>query len=134
MKEPSQILVISTCDPANPYGPGIDIPVPEGDSIRVSRFPGNYIAFIDGSPVMVFESSGSRVLTIGGVSSVLMEQALRSFIDFLRLPEPERPFKEIVIEYWNGARPAAVPEAEMLRRLGFQRDRNQTVRIDAYSL
>jgi ATP-dependent Lhr-like helicase len=134
-KDSSDIILVGTCDPSNPFGPGVDIPAADGaPAIRVSRLAGNYIAFIDGSPVMLFESSGTRVLTIGHVSSTLMEQALRAFIDFLRLPESERPFKEIIIEYWNGSRPAALPEAEMLRRLGFQRDRNQTVRIDAYSL
>lgn len=131
----SSVLLVGASDPSNPYGPGIDIPPSAGTSaLRVSRTPGNYVAFIDGSPLMLFESFGSRIVTIGDASPALIEQAMCEFVAFLKLPEPQRPFKEITVEYWNGARPAATPEAVMFQRLGFQRDRDQTVRIDAYSL
>ena len=130
-----KILLLASCDPANVYGSGVDLPSSAGsDPVRVSRLGGNYIAFADGSPILVIEGGGSTVMTVGEPAPSMIEEAMRDFIALLKLPERSRPFKEIVIDYWNGARPAAIPESGMLRRLGFQRDRNQTVRIDAYSL
>ena len=135
MKDSRRVILMPTCDPANVYGPGIDLERGPGqDPVRCSRLPGNYIAFADGGPILLIEGGGSSIITIGAPAASLIEEAMREFVGMLKLPENARPFKEIVIEYWNGARPAAVDESAMLRRLGFQRDRNQTVRVDAYSL
>ncbi len=130
-----KILLLASCDPSNVYGPGVDVQAGAATApLRVSRLGGNYLAFADGSPILVIEGNGSAVVTLGDPAPSLVEQAMRDFVALLKLPEGSRPFKEVIIEYWNGMRPAAIPESGMLQSLGFQRDRNQTVRIDAYSV
>ena len=128
------VLLAASCDPANPYGSGINLPgAPGTEPARVSRNGGHYIAFADGSPLLVFESLGARVRTAGSADPSLIEEALRQFVALMRLPDRLRPFSEAIIEYWDELRPAESEHAGMLRRLGFQGDRNQTMRIDLYT-
>jgi ATP-dependent Lhr-like helicase len=130
------VAMLATCDPANPFGTGIDLPgAKDGSALRVSRSPGNYLAFLDGSPILLIEGYGTRVFTVGeNPDESSLEKALCWLVDLVKLPEGLRPVQEITIEQWNGTRPAAGPAAALLQRLGFQRERNQTYRLDAYSL
>jgi hypothetical protein len=50
----------------------------------------------------------------------------------IKLPEPLRPFKEIVVEHCDGQRPAQSPLGAVLAALGFHKDSNQTMRYDGY--
>jgi ATP-dependent Lhr-like helicase len=132
----SDVVLVHACDPANPYGPGVDIPQ-TGDAgpspPRVSRQPGNYVAFANGSPVLVIEGYGSRLRIVGLPDQEALQTALQQFVDFLKLPERLRPFRDIVVEYCDDMRPAGSPVAPLLKRLGFIQERNQTMRRDAYS-
>ncbi|MGA9119663.1 MAG: DEAD/DEAH box helicase [Bacteroidota bacterium] len=132
--KPSRVVLLAACDPANPFGPGVNLPCASGAGpIRISRSSGNYLAFLDGSPILLMEGCASRLYTIGDADESSLESALRQFLELLKLPDGIRPAKEITIEYWDDLRPATTPSAAILQRLGFQRDRNQTYHIDAYS-
>lgn len=125
------ITLLNACDPANPFGPSIDLR--SNHAIRFSRIPGNYLAFSNGVPVLLFEHHGSRIWSLRQTSEDELREALVSFLALLSLPERLRPFKEVIIESWDGTRPAASPAGSMLRSLGFTRESNQTMRFDAYS-
>jgi hypothetical protein len=83
--------------------------------------------------VLVFESFGARIRTIGTPTSELVRSALRAFLELLHLPASLRPFREIIVEYCDDLRPVDSPLAEELRSLGFVRDTNQTMRRDVYA-
>jgi len=127
------VLLLNACDPANPYGPGVDLPAGGPPLLRGGRLPSTYIAFAGGSPFLLFESSGARIRSIGSPSAESVREGLELFVGLLRLPGSLRPFREIVIEYFDDLRPAESPLGPQLKKLGFVRDANQTMRRDAYS-
>ncbi len=131
----SGVVLLNACDPANPYGPGMDFPTggKGGTPLRVTRSQGTYIAFDGGSPFLLFESSGARIRSLGMPAREIVQKGLELFVGLLRLPGDLRPFREIVVEYCDDLRPAESPLGEQLRTLGFVRDSNQTMRRDEYA-
>ena len=129
------VVLLNACDPANPYGPGVDFSAgKEGENpLRVTRSPSCYIAFDAGSPFLLFESSGARIRSIGAARDESVRKGLELFAGLLRLPEALRPFREIVVEYCDDLRPAQSPLGTHLRALGFVGDSNQTMRRDEYA-
>ena len=130
----SPVVLVNACDPANPYGPGIGLPTlpPNTTGFRLARLPGNYLAFHGGTPALVIENYGSRIWTPGEPEEHAIQEGLRQFLAMTRMPSQIRPFKDVLIEYCNGDRPAQSPLASLLAGLGFWRDRNQTMRFDGY--
>ncbi len=124
-----EMVMINSCDPANPYGPGVEI---SGTTIRLSRLTGNHIFFVSGSPVLIFENFGARLWTIGEQHQDTFETALRQFIGMAKLPDSLRPFKSVTIETINDARPVGSIFERTLKRIGFLRYKNQTMRYDGY--
>jgi len=131
----AEIVLLNACDPANPYGGGFDIPPGEkgGPPIRAPRAASAYIAFEGGRPFLLFESSGSRIRSIGDPAPETLRRGLELFIGLMKLPGPVRPFREIVVEYCDDVRPAESPLGAALGALGFVRDSNQTMRRDEYA-
>jgi ATP-dependent Lhr-like helicase len=129
------VVLLNACDPANPYGPGVDITPGEQAwaPIRLTRSPATYLAFDRGSPFLLFESSGARIRLLGAPGKEVVREGLGLFVGLLRLPGPLRPFREIVVEYCDDLRPADSPLGAELRTLGFVRDSNQTMRRDEYA-
>jgi ATP-dependent Lhr-like helicase len=129
------VVLLNACDPANPYGPGVDFsPGEKGVTpLRVTRSPTTYIAFDGGSPFLLFESSGARIRSLGVPGKEIVRKGLELFVGLLKLPEALRPFREIVVEYCDDLRPAESPIGAELRALGFVRDSNQTMRRDEYA-
>ncbi len=123
-----QPILINACDPANPYGQGVNL-----GTITPSRTPNNYIAFHRGAPVLLIESNGARLHTFGESVGGTIHAALRTFLSMAKLPEPLRPFKEIVVEHCDGVRPTESPLGAMLASLGFRRDAKQTMRWDGFA-
>jgi len=126
----TSVVLVATADPANPFGPGLELPGEHPP--RVLRASGHYLAFADGSPIMLFEGNGTKITVLGTPDESLLREALQRFLKLMTSPEPLRPFKEVTIEYWNEQRPADSSASAMLRSLHFERGRDQTMRIDAY--
>ncbi|MEK7250370.1 MAG: hypothetical protein AAB209_08120, partial [Bacteroidota bacterium] len=124
-----QPIIVNASDPANPFGGGVGLRFIE---TQPSRMPSNYIAFHRGTPILLIESDGARLHTFGESSSSIIPSALKQFISMIKLPEPLRPFKEIVVEHCDGQRPAQSPLGAVLAALGFHKDSNQTMRYDGY--
>ena len=129
-----QPVLINACDPANPYGPGVEIGLQEGiGPQRITRAPWNYLAFHRGTPILLFENEGARIRTLGNGDQVHIRDAVKMFASMLALPAPIRPFREMVVEYCDGVRPVESPLGDVLRSLGFMRDKNQTMRKDIFT-
>jgi ATP-dependent Lhr-like helicase len=130
----SSALLVNACDPANPFGTGIDLPIGKlrPDGMRFSRIPGNYLVFQAGDPIVFLEDYGTHIWTLAETSENVVLEGLRLFTAMLDLPSYVRPFKAIVVEHCDGMRPANSPLEPVLRSLGFRRDRNQTMRFDGY--
>ncbi len=122
-----QPILLNACDPANPVGvANFSLPV------QPSRIPSNYIAFLRGNPVLVVESNGARIHTVGEPANETIVHVMKQLLALMKLPDPLRPFKEIVVEHCNGERPSNSPFGPLLTSLGFRKDMNQTMRYDGY--
>jgi ATP-dependent Lhr-like helicase len=129
------VILINACDPANPYGPGIDLPLTFGvrEPIRFNRIAGNFLAFRNGVPFLLIENSGARIWSADEADQDSLRSALRSFVGLLHVQPSLRSFHEIVVEQVNGAKPSQSVLADLLRSFGFERERNQTLRLDEYT-
>ncbi len=124
-----RVLVVNACDPANPYGLGIDAGGQGSSSgIRISRLPLNHFVFDKGNPILWIESFGSRITTLSETTPEIFRESLRQFVEYLR--SSHRSKSEIILEFCNGVRPTASPLAETLRSVGFYRDHSQTMRLE----
>ncbi|MFA6468567.1 MAG: DEAD/DEAH box helicase [Bacteroidota bacterium] len=119
-------IVLNACDPANPYGTGLDSAPFIDPIIRITRIPGNHIIIENGVPIVWIESFGMRVFIPLVTDAV--RQGLAQYVNLLRSSYPDR--NEIIIEYCNTQRPGESSAAELLKSLGFYRDRMQTMRLD----
>ncbi|HTO95015.1 MAG TPA: DEAD/DEAH box helicase [Bacteroidota bacterium] len=130
-----RMALLNACDPANPFGPGVSLHAAAGHNASpvTSRVPSTYIAFAGGTPVLVFESWGARIRTVGTPPIETVREGLALFTGLLRLPGRLRPFREIIVEYCNDVRPVESPLGPELRVLGFVRDANQRMRRDEYA-
>ena len=128
-------VLVNACDPANPYGTGIQLSVAETrqENIRVSRVPGNYLLFHNGTPLLLIENFGARLWTLGESNAEILRAGLESLTAMVRFSPPLQPFKSITIEHCDGIRPALSPLEPLLRSLGFHRAMNQTMRFDGYA-
>jgi ATP-dependent Lhr-like helicase len=130
----SALVLVNACDPANPYGPLINLShnIRSAEELRFARIPSNYIVFQRGAPVLLIENYGRRLWTLAERKEEILISALRIFLGVLQLPPNLRPVKSITIEHWDGIRPAQSPLEPALRSLGFTRDRNQTMIHERY--
>jgi ATP-dependent Lhr-like helicase len=129
---PDVPVLLAAADPANPFGGRVQLPEEFGQA--PSRINGNYLAFLSGSPLLILERYGNRVRSADGASPEAVRDAMRAFLQLMRLPEPLRPFSRMVIESWNGVPPGISPWRDVLKDLGFQRERDQHMTADLYSV
>lgn len=120
------VVLLNACDPANPYGPGIDHGIAPEAGARSSRIAGNYLILDHGTPVAWLENYGSRIYYNAFTPAVVA--GLLAFVEHLRTGYPERT--DITVEYCNGRRPSETDAGEKLRAVGFYRDKVQTMRLD----
>ena len=122
-------MVINACDPANPYGLGVEIAGRSPESgLRISRLPLNYFVFDKGTPILWIEGFGARITTVAESSRETVRAGLEQFVANLR--SSFRDEREIIVEYCDGLRPTESPMAETLRSIGFYRDKAQTMRYE----
>ena len=117
-------LIINACDPANPYGTGVEL----NNFPRISRIPSNYFIFDSGLPVAWLENFGTRIFIPPECHEKIFVEGVRLFVDHVRKNYPSK--NEIVVEYINAQRPTESPLFPPLQSIGFYRDKAQTIRID----
>jgi ATP-dependent Lhr-like helicase len=118
-------IVVNACDPANPYGVGIEL-LQTDFSLR--RTASNFVIVHKGMPILWLENFGAQMYFIVEPSNDSVRRALLQFVNHLR--SSYRNINEIVVEYCGTLRPSESPAAEMLRSVGFYRDKIQTMRLD----
>jgi ATP-dependent Lhr-like helicase len=123
------VYLVNGIDPGNPFGPGIALPFGE---TAMQRTPGTYIAFHNGSAILLVQNYGGRLWSKEGTSSELVTAALQELVGLTRLPGDMRPVKHIDVEYINGSRAALDPLCEVLQKIGFVRAPNQTLRYEGF--
>jgi ATP-dependent Lhr-like helicase len=122
------LLLVNACDPANPYGPGLEITSPPGTAAqRLARVAGNLVVFRDGRPVLLVESWGGRIWTLEGTGGQELQGSVRLLQEAVKLPARLRPCQRVTIETIDGARAAASPFAQVLRDIGFERAAGQAL-------
>jgi ATP-dependent Lhr-like helicase len=119
------VAVLSSVDPANPYGLIVDWPARVGASF--ARKPGNYLVLRGGQWLYWIENGGKRIFDMeeeAAADSRLAESALRSALAaLLRRQGAAR----ITIEQWNGQAVTETQAAARLRALGAERDQSKLV-------
>ena len=91
-----------------------------GLAARVPRAPGNWVALVDGRPVLAAVSWGQRLIPLPAAQE-LQDRALAAVSAlFPRLPRDTHPFLQV--RYWDQGDILGTPAAEVLRRQGFGRD------------
>lgn len=134
-------IVLNSCDPANPYGVGVELfqhspafrtkeaaQVTMQSAFKISRLASNFIVFNKGVPILLLENFGARMFFIAEPSFDAVKSGLLQFIHHLRASYSNR--NEIVVEYCDNHRPSESGAAELLRSIGFYRDKVQTMRLD----
>ncbi len=122
-------MVVNACDPANPYGVGVEIRGGKlSDGLRIARQPLNYFVFDKGAPLLWIENLAARISTAAEATPETFRAGLVQFVSHLRSSHPNE--NEIILEYCDGVRPTESPRAEILRAIGFYRDRAQTMRYE----
>lgn len=122
MEEP---LVVNACDPANPYGSGIELPQVHSTFRRVAS---NFLIYYKGMPIVWLENYAARISLIAEPSEEVVRRALLQFLNHIRTSYTDK--SAIVVEYCNDLRPSESPMADILRSIGFYRDKIQTMRLD----
>ncbi len=127
-------FLLSACDPANPYGPGIEPPAtdPSRANPRVLRQPSHHLVFEDGEPLLYIEQYGSRIWTLGREGTEGLKEAISWLTGLLVQPLPLRPVRTIRMEHIDGERAARSPVAGLFLEAGFRRDRDQSLTYDGY--
>ncbi|MDD8018164.1 MAG: DEAD/DEAH box helicase [Bacteroidota bacterium] len=124
-----QPVVINACDPANPYGSGIELNKNTAAlQPRISRLASNYFVFENGIPLIWLENFGARIYFLAESNSEGVRDGLLQFINHIRSHYPDK--HELIVEYCDNSRPAESGAAALLKSLGFYRDKIQTMRLD----
>jgi ATP-dependent Lhr-like helicase len=117
----SEVTWLSMLDPGNIWAQASTRWISDaGLAARVARSAGNWVALVDGRPVLAATSWGNRLiplpapeeqqrLALGTVASL-----------FPRLPRNTHPYLQV--RYWDQQEITATPAADVLRQQGFARD------------
>ncbi|WP_276353651.1 DEAD/DEAH box helicase [Cohnella caldifontis] len=123
--EGAPVTVLSSVDPANPYGLILDWPSREGASF--ARKAGNYLVLQGGRWLYWIENGGKRIFAMEEEAATdprFAESALRSaFAALLK----RQGLSKITVEQWNGQTVTETQAADRLRALGAERDRSKLV-------
>ncbi|WP_282942211.1 DEAD/DEAH box helicase [Paenibacillus sp. RC67] len=119
--DPSPVVLPST-DPANPFGFIVNWPDKEG--MNFARKKGNDLVMQKGRWLLWIENSGKRLYAMEKLSEDDLHSLLRSAAEgYLRLSS----MRKLVIEKWNGLPVLQTELAEVLFKLGAEKDRESLV-------
>jgi ATP-dependent Lhr-like helicase len=120
----SELTLLSSVDPANPYG--LMLKWPEGEGLGYSRKPGNFLLIENGEWVLWVEKNGRRIHPLtdswkpGTVKQDLMRDVFKRLFKIAGL-------RKLVIDSWRGADFEEEKVAAAFGALGAERDRASMV-------
>jgi ATP-dependent Lhr-like helicase len=125
-------LLLNACDPASPYGPGIDPPLERGRDIRITRSPSNYLVTAMGVPEVWIEAYGSRIWTLTERADQALREALGGLRELLRAVPDARPVRVLSVQLIDGERATESRYERLFREAGFQRGPGQSLLWDGF--
>jgi len=135
----SAITVLSSADPANPFGLLSDWPQSSrGESF--ARKPGSFLALTGGHWVFWIENNGKRVYSFPGVSTesamesgasepdaVSLQEQADLLLSTIRAVIQSRKLVKVKIDRWNGEPVSGTVIGKLLLQMGAERDMNSLV-------
>jgi ATP-dependent Lhr-like helicase len=122
-------LVINSCDPANPYGLGIDVIFDkDGAPLRIVRASANFFVMIDGTPILWIENFGARISTNTSAGGERINVSFAAFTSHMQIHYHNQ--YGLTIEFIDDVRPSQSSWVGVLQSLGFFRDKVQTMRLE----
>ncbi len=117
-------VVLNCMDPALPYGGTVDwnMTKADGNSPKITRLPGNYLAFLNGQPVLYAENFFNRLTDTGNLAEKDFTGIAELFSDWLKLPPTLRPQNRIEIAEINNHPAAEAKYSQPLIDLGYARE------------
>jgi ATP-dependent Lhr-like helicase len=112
--------LINVLDPALPFGANLPWPVNTDQTIQ--RQPGNHIGFLHGRPIVYTENFFSRWFTTQGVNGDDLGGIVALTRNWLKMPEPLRTKRKIVVEHINRVPAAASPLISAFLSVGYEQD------------
>ncbi len=115
------LVLLNTCDPANPYGPASLFPLkhPHKEGFILRRHPGNYLVLQSGIPILAIENYGGRLTPLVD----LVPEERRTALALLpQLLHHETHTRSIRVKQWAGGSVTSSIVAEDLEAIGFMRE------------
>ena len=125
----SDPILLSTLDPALPFGGGIDwgIVDPGGKPYRVMRSASNHLVFLDGRAIMACEHYFRRIFALEDLSRRTWQKFSQLLRGYLKMPSHLRPVNRIETQQINYLPASPNPLADHLMESGFEIDGNKLV-------
>ena len=117
-------VLLSSLDPALPFGGGIDWGRNDlrAMPLRVIRSAANHLILVDGRIVMVCENFFQRLTVLNELSSHKWQSVATMFAEYLKMPPPVKPVNRIEIREINRLPAAESKIADQLMEFGFEKD------------
>jgi hypothetical protein len=117
-------VLLSSLDPALPFGPGFDWgrSRQQEKRFKIARSAANHLVLADGRIAVVCENFFQRLTVLSRLSSRKWQAVASMFAEYLKMPSPVRPVSRIAIHEINGLPAAESPMAPQLTSSGFEKD------------
>lgn len=121
----TETVVLSSVDPANPYGAMLKWP--EQSAASYARKPGNYLVFRRGRWVLWIENNGKRFVTVDSGPWAEEGEEAEVVLEAVRVMMRQSGLRKIVVASWNGAAAPNTEAADLFKRIGAESDRDSFV-------
>jgi ATP-dependent Lhr-like helicase len=111
-------VLMSACDPANPFGSLFELATEMGDPVKFMRTPFKYLVLQGGRPLVFYEG---RITVLVDLARAQAERALRALMALVNSPD----YDEVSIRAWNGHPIDVSPARHLLSVLGFVQVENR---------
>ncbi|GFN32318.1 DEAD/DEAH box helicase [Paenibacillus xylaniclasticus] len=118
------VTVLSSIDPANPYG--LIAPWPKLERCSFARKAGHYLVLCGGEWLYWIENNGRRIHTISGEAAVMDSSLLELRLSLSAILRRQR-LSKIVVELWNGSSILSTDQGVELLGIGAERDGQRLV-------
>ena len=122
-------IVISSLDPALPFGGAIDWGLNDSraNPLKVMRSASNHLVLVDGEIVMVAEKFFQRLSILKETSQNTWKLLTNRLQKYLKMPSHLKPTNRIEIHRINNLAAATSPLANHLLKAGFEKDGSRLV-------
>jgi len=117
-------ILLSSLDPALPFGGGIDWGQSDsqGNPVKLVRSASNHLALVDGEIVMLAEKFFQRLSVFKDLSQLTWQLIVDRLRGYLKMPYPIKPVNRIEIRQINNLPATKNPLADHLLETGFEKD------------